>query len=98
MGKKKREHVVFDQMLKPKKSIPFSMINREVSQKQKRMIAERTRWKAWYKQNVKQGANDWANLNKRVTAIEQQLGMRKAMEESIESVVDKVLNEMINNK
>ena len=36
-------------------------------------------------QNVKQGANDWANLNKRVTAIEQQLGMRKAMEESIES-------------
>ena len=24
MGKKKREHVVFDQMLKPKKSIPFS--------------------------------------------------------------------------
>ena len=49
-------------------------------------------------QNVKQGANDWANLNKRVTAIEQQLGMRKAMEESIESVVDKVLNEMINNK
>lgn len=43
MGKKKREHVVFDQMLKPKKSIPFSMINREVLQKQKRMIAERTR-------------------------------------------------------
>lgn len=43
MGKKKREHVVFNQMLKQKKSIPFSMINREVSQKQKRMIAERTR-------------------------------------------------------
>lgn len=29
MGKKKREHVVFDQMLKCKKSIPFSMINKE---------------------------------------------------------------------
>ena len=28
MGKKKREHVAFDQMLKQKKSIPFSIINR----------------------------------------------------------------------
>ena len=46
-------------------------------------------------QNVKQGANDWASLNKRVTAIEQQLGMRNAMEESIESVVNKVINEML---
>ena len=46
-------------------------------------------------QNVKQGASDWASLNKRVTAIEQQLGMRKAMEESIEEVVNKVINEMI---
>ncbi len=27
MGKKKREHVVFDQMLKTKKSIPFSAVN-----------------------------------------------------------------------
>lgn len=36
MGKKKREHVVFDQMLKQKKSIPFSIINRKDSQKQKR--------------------------------------------------------------
>ncbi len=36
MGKKKREHVVFDQMLKQKKSIPFSIINREDSKKQKR--------------------------------------------------------------
>lgn len=33
MGKKKREHVVFDQMLKQKKSIPFSIINREGSKK-----------------------------------------------------------------
>lgn len=36
MGKKKREHVVFDQMLKQKKSIPFSIINKEVPKKQKR--------------------------------------------------------------
>lgn len=28
MGKKKREHIVFDQMLKQKKSIPFSLINK----------------------------------------------------------------------
>ena len=28
MGKKKREHIIFDQMLKQKKSIPFSMINK----------------------------------------------------------------------
>ncbi len=27
MGKKKREHIVFDQMLKPKKSIPFKKLN-----------------------------------------------------------------------
>lgn len=27
MGKKKREHVVFDQMLKTKKSIPFDKVN-----------------------------------------------------------------------
>lgn len=36
MGKKKREHVVFDQMLKQKKRIPFSIINREDFKKQKR--------------------------------------------------------------
>lgn len=36
MGKKKREHIVFDQMLKQKKSIPFSIINREGYKKQKR--------------------------------------------------------------
>lgn len=36
MGKKKREHVVFDQMLKQKKSIPFLIVNRENSKKQKR--------------------------------------------------------------
>jgi hypothetical protein len=28
MGKKKREHIVFDQILKPKKNIPISKINR----------------------------------------------------------------------
>lgn len=27
MGKKKKEHVVFDQMLKQKKSIPFAKVN-----------------------------------------------------------------------
>ena len=31
MGKKKREHIVFDQMLKQKKSIPFSLVNKECS-------------------------------------------------------------------
>lgn len=30
MGKKKREHVVFDQMLKTKKSIPFKKVNTSV--------------------------------------------------------------------
>lgn len=29
MAKKKREHIVFDQILKPKKSIPFSMVNKQ---------------------------------------------------------------------
>ena len=29
MGKKKREHVVFDQMLKPKKSILFPLVNKQ---------------------------------------------------------------------
>lgn len=32
MGKKKREHVVFDGMRKIKKNIPFSKINREGEQ------------------------------------------------------------------
>ena len=36
MGKKKREHVVFDQMLKQKKSIPFSKTTSEGTQKQKK--------------------------------------------------------------
>lgn len=38
MGKKKREHVVFDQMLKQKKNIPFSIVNKEGHQKQKKGI------------------------------------------------------------
>ena len=29
MGKKKREHVVFDQMLIPKRTVPFSMVNKQ---------------------------------------------------------------------
>lgn len=32
MGKKKREHVVFDQMLKLKQSIPFTKINTKTHQ------------------------------------------------------------------
>ncbi|WP_349668388.1 hypothetical protein [Lacrimispora sp.] len=28
MGKKKREHIVFDQMLKQKKQIPISKVNK----------------------------------------------------------------------
>ena len=43
MGKKKREHIVFDQMLKQKKSIPFSSINREDSKKTEKKIYERKR-------------------------------------------------------
>lgn len=35
MGKKKREHIVFDQMLKPKKSIPFSAVNKQNNKKKK---------------------------------------------------------------
>lgn len=29
MAKKKREHIVFDQMLKTKKKIPFSKVNKQ---------------------------------------------------------------------
>lgn len=29
MAKKKREHIVFDQMLKTKKNIPFSKVNKQ---------------------------------------------------------------------
>lgn len=36
MGKKKREHIVFDQMRKVRKSIPFSKINSESKKKEKR--------------------------------------------------------------
>lgn len=35
MGKKKREHVVFDQMLKPKKTIPFSFVNKQTTKRKK---------------------------------------------------------------
>lgn len=38
MGKKKREHIVFDQMLKQKKSIPFSVINRKSYKYQKKSV------------------------------------------------------------
>ncbi|WP_455951424.1 hypothetical protein [Eubacterium sp.] len=36
MAKKKREHIVFDQMLKQKKNIPFSMVNKENTKREKR--------------------------------------------------------------
>lgn len=36
MAKKKREHIVFDQMLKPKKSIPFSKVNKENGRRERR--------------------------------------------------------------
>lgn len=35
MGKKKREHVVFDRMLKPKKNIPFTLINKQDKSKKR---------------------------------------------------------------
>ena len=35
MGKKKREHVVFDQMLRVRKSIPFSKVNSDCNKKGK---------------------------------------------------------------
>ena len=43
MGKKKREHIVFDQMLKPKKSIPFPMVNKQnaKSKNNKNKLSER---------------------------------------------------------
>lgn len=35
MGKKKREHIVFDQMLKPKRSIAFSVVNKQNNKQKK---------------------------------------------------------------
>ena len=35
MGKKKREHIVFDQMLVKKKNIPFHLVNKECVRKKK---------------------------------------------------------------
>jgi hypothetical protein len=43
MAKKKREHVVFDQMLKEKKSIPFSKTANDGPQKQKNKVKDKTR-------------------------------------------------------
>lgn len=37
MGKKKREHIVFDQMLMQKKSIPFAKVNVKTKSKTKRI-------------------------------------------------------------
>ena len=41
MGKKKREHIVFDQILKTKKSIPFSIVNRQNTEKKSRIFKEK---------------------------------------------------------
>jgi hypothetical protein len=35
MAKKKKEHIVFDQMLKQKKSIPFSVVNKQNGKRKK---------------------------------------------------------------
>ena len=43
MGKKKKEHIVFDQTLKQKKSIPFSMKNSEGSKKQQKFLKKAQR-------------------------------------------------------
>lgn len=40
MGKKKREHIVFDQMLKEKKTIPIAQINRYTTKKPKSVISK----------------------------------------------------------
>lgn len=40
MGKKKREHVVFDQMLVPKKSIPFPMVNKQKAKGKKEILCK----------------------------------------------------------
>ena len=40
MGKKKREHVVFDQMLVPKKSIPFPVVNKQEAKGKKEKICK----------------------------------------------------------
>lgn len=38
MGKKKKEHIVFDQTLKIKKSIPFITINKSTKNPQKQKL------------------------------------------------------------
>ncbi|HPF28681.1 MAG TPA: hypothetical protein PLZ77_01100 [Lachnospiraceae bacterium] len=42
MGKKKREHVVFDQMLKQKKSIPFQLVNKQSGKKKSTQTLEKS--------------------------------------------------------
>ena len=41
MGKKKREHIVFDQMLVKKKNIPFHLVNKECVRKKKNLGKKR---------------------------------------------------------
>ena len=38
MSKKKREHIVFDQDRKEKKSVPFGQVNRKAPQTKKKQV------------------------------------------------------------
>ena len=38
MAKKKREHIVFDQMLKLKKNIPFPKVNKQIPKVNKQNV------------------------------------------------------------
>lgn len=41
MGKKKREHVVFDKMLVPKKSISFHKTNSTIRKSPKKLVTDK---------------------------------------------------------
>lgn len=46
MAKKKREHIVFDQMLRTKKSIPFGKVNKQERKTKRNNITVEKYWKA----------------------------------------------------
>lgn len=46
MAKKKREHIVFDQMLRTKKSIPFGKVNKQERKTKGNNITVEKYWKA----------------------------------------------------
>ena len=68
MGKKKREHVVFDQMLKQKKSIPFSIINREDSKKREELLFTRI---GEISKTLSDVANTLALIDERIEKLEE---------------------------